>query len=265
MLPEVVEKMSWDPGFKVDHNKKTITPRETNHSIINALLDSQIRAVRSDFKVLAGWRNELYPVVGTGQDISMERAGSALFGIVTFGVHLTAYTRIGNSLRIWVPRRARSKQTFGGMLDNTVAGGISAGEEPFESVVREAAEEASLPEQLVRKRAKACGTVSYFYVRDKRAGGEVGLLQPEVEYVYDLELEPAVAPKPCDDEVEDFQLWSVDEVQQALAKGEFKPNCGLVLLDFFVRHGILTPENERDYVEIVSRMHRKQPFPTNDS
>ncbi|MCJ1236548.1 hypothetical protein MMC14_004529 [Varicellaria rhodocarpa] len=256
--------MPWVQGFETDHTKRVITPGEAIDSAINALLDSQLHTACNDFRVLAGWRNELYPIVGTGRDIKLERAGSALFGIVTFGVHLTAYTRKENSLHIWVPTRARSKQTYGGMLDNTVAGGISAGEEPFESVVREAAEEASLPEKLVRKSAKACGTVSYFHIRDRRAGGETGLLQPEVQYVYDLELGSEVAPKPCDDEVENFQLWNVELVQQALARGEFKPNCAVVLLDFFVRHGVLTPENEKDYVEIISRMHRKLPFPTSN-
>ena len=265
MLPEIVEKMPWEQGFDIDHQKRTIIPRETTSSAINALFDLQLHTARSDFKVLAGWRNELYPVVGTSQDIKMERSGSTLFGIVTFGVHLTAYTLKENSLWIWVPRRARSKQTYGGMLDNSVAGGISAGEDPFKSVIREAAEEASLPEELVRKNTKACGTVSYFHMRDERAGGEVGLLQPEVEYVYDLQLEPAVVPKPCDNEVESFQLLSVKEVQQALANRDFKPNCALVLLDFFVRHGILTSENEKDYVEIVSRIHRKLPFLASNS
>lgn len=36
----------------------------------------------------------------------------------------------------------------------------------------------------------------------------------------------------------------------------------LVLLSFFVRRGILTPENEPDYIEIVSRLHRRLEFPT---
>ena len=213
------------------------------------------------FKVLDGWRNELYPVLGSRY--RMERSGSALFGIVTLGVHLTAYTGDDReSIKIWVPRRAKSKQTYGGMLDNTVAGGISAGETPFECLVREAAEEASLPEELVRKNVKQCGTVSYFHVRDERAGGETGLMQPEVQHVYDLQLMEDVIPQPGDNEVEAFQLLTVKEVQVALAEGQFKPNCAVVLLDFFVRHGILTAENEPAYIEMVSRMHRRLPFPT---
>jgi 8-oxo-dGTP pyrophosphatase MutT (NUDIX family) len=148
------------------------------------------------------------------------------------------------------------------MLDNAVAGGIASGESPFESLVRECGEEASLDEEFVRSSARACGTVTYWYIRDERAGGETNLMQPEVQYIYDLELPEDTIPKPGDDEVEQFYLLSVDEVQEAMRKGEFKPNCALVVLDFLIRHGILTTENERDYIEIVSRLHRKLEFPT---
>jgi hypothetical protein len=68
-------------------------------------------------------------------------------------------------------------------------------------------------------------------------------------------------PVPRDGEVEGFELMGVEEVRVALAEGRFKPNCSVVLLDFLVRHGVLTPENESDYVEIVSRLHRRLEFP----
>ncbi|SZF05155.1 unnamed protein product [Blumeria hordei] len=217
------------------------------------------------FEVLLGWRDELYPVYGPGNEIlwSVERSASSLFGIVSYGVHMTAYTIDKNSeygIKIWVPRRSMRKQTFGGMLDNTVAGGIATGELPLESLVREANEEAGLEEFLVRKHAKAWGTVSYIYIRDARAGGEVGLIQPECQYVYDIELPGKVIPVPVDGEVEQFYLWSVAEVQAALTRGEFKPNCALVMLDFFLRWSILTQDNGT-CSEIRRRIHRKLEFP----
>ena len=46
-----------------------------------------------------------------------------------------------------------------------------------------------------------------------------------------------------------------------MCRGEFKPNCALLMLDFFIRHGILTPENEADFDEIKSRLHRPLNFP----
>ncbi|KAF6226628.1 hypothetical protein HO173_012458 [Letharia columbiana] len=266
----VVEKMPWDhDAWQIDDEKKCITPApkrytHTQETVIRETLE--VAKTRDIFQILRGWRNELYPVHGPYSSrkpmVSMERAGSALFGINTYGVHMTAYVNTPQGMKIWVPRRARNKQTYGGMLDNTVAGGLSTGEKPFECVVREAAEEASFSEQLVRSNAKPCGTVSYFHIRDARAGGEAGLLQPECQYVFDMEIGAEVIPKPGDNEVEEFYLWTVDEVKRALAEGQFKPNCAAVLLDFFIRRGILTAENEKDYTEIVSRLHRKLPFPT---
>lgn len=266
----VVEKMPWDHNvWQIDKEKRCVTlaPQRDTHTQEEVVRYTLEKAkTQKTFEVLKGWRNELYPIYGPYTSrkpmLRMERAGSALFGINSYGVHMTIYVNTVEGLKIWVPRRARNKQTYGGFLDNTVAGGLSTGEDPFECLVREAAEEASLSEQLVRSNAKACGTVSYFHMRDTKAGGEAGLLQPECQYVFDMEIGPEIIPQPGDNEVEDFYLWTVDEVKTALAEGQFKPNCAAVLLDFFIRRGILTAENEKDYMEIVSRLHRKLPFPT---
>jgi hypothetical protein len=50
-------------------------------------------------------------------------------------------------------------------------------------------------------------------------------------------------------------------VREALAEGQFKPNCAMVMIDFLIRHGILTVENEGNYLEILSRLHRRLEFP----
>jgi len=49
-----------------------------------------------------------------------------------------------------------------GYLDNTVAGGIASGMSVFESLVKECEEEASIEADLVRKFARAVGSISYF-------------------------------------------------------------------------------------------------------
>ncbi|MCJ1401757.1 hypothetical protein MMC11_004974 [Xylographa trunciseda] len=263
IIPYVLENMPWSNKIRVNPVAQTVRLPEDDEEATLALSETLNRArVLKRFDVLEGWRDELYPVTGRKSNITVERAGSALLGIVTYGVHMTAYTNGTNGIMIWVPRRSSTKSTYPSMLDNTVAGGITAGEEPFESLVREATEEASLPEEIVRKGAKPCGTVSYFHIRDSRAGGETGLLQPEMQFVYDLELPEDTVLKPSDDEVQEFYLWNIEEVQKALAEEKFKPNCALVLLDFFVRHGILTVENEPEYTDIVVNLHRKLPFPS---
>lgn len=64
----------------------------------------------------------------------------------------------------------------------------------------------------MRTQAVAAGAVSYFYIREAFAGGEEGLLQPEVQYVYDLMVSEEIIPKPNDDEVEAFTLMPLPEV-----------------------------------------------------
>lgn len=175
------------------------------------------------------------------------------------------YTKKEGELKIWVPKRAAHLFSFPGCLDTTVAGGVAAGEGPFECMVREAEEEASLPEELVRRDAKAVGCISYLGIKDAKNGGdsgEEGLFAPDCVYLFDLEVEEGVVCKQNDEEVEKFMLMGVDEVKEALQRGEFKTNSALVMIDFFLRHGVIKEEEERDYAEIVARLHRRLPLPT---
>ncbi|ORY59472.1 NUDIX hydrolase domain-like protein [Pseudomassariella vexata] len=217
------------------------------------------------WEITDGWRNELWPVYGSNDEVlyEVERSCTGLLGAMRYGVHMTAYVKdeaSSHGMKIWVPRRSATKSTYPSMLDNSVAGGLTTREDPFEAMIREGDEEASLPEALMRERCKQTGTVTYINITDKHQG-QKGLIYPEAQWVYDIELPADVKLEPKDGEAEEFYLWTVDEVQEAMARGEFKTNCALILLEFFVRHGILTPQNEPDYDEIVRRMHRKLLFP----
>lgn len=273
MPAKIVTQMPINKHWKLHRYHRTLTfqPRDEQGAPVvdlesrSWILADYLHEVREKkiFAVLDGWRNERYPIYGPNKEIllSMERSATPLFGVVTYGVHMTGYVVTDQGMKIWTPRRALNKQTYPGMMDNTVAGGMGIGEKPFECLVREAEEEASLPAELVRT-AQACGTLTYFHVRDERAVGETDLCQPECQYIYDLKMPPDVIPKPGDNEAIDFQLLTVEEVQRALTAGRFKPNCAHLLLEFLVRHGILTAENEPDYIQIVSRLHRRLEFPT---
>ncbi|KAK7049806.1 hypothetical protein VNI00_005236 [Paramarasmius palmivorus] len=219
------------------------------------------------------WRAEMYPVYrdpfgvhdypteGQTADeqtmnyvFEMERSVCALFGVVTYGIHMTAFERDNDTFKIWVPTRSKTKQTFPGLYDNTVAGGIPSGMGMFESLVKECMEEASIDEAVVRKHARATGSISYFFRTSK------GWLQPEIEYVYDLEIplgaDPTLfQPKPLDGEVECFELLNHHEVIQRMKAGGFKPNCALVLIDLFIRFGLISPDNEPNYQKIITRLH----------
>ncbi|KAI0324614.1 hypothetical protein GY45DRAFT_1340662 [Cubamyces sp. BRFM 1775] len=225
------------------------------------------------------WRNELYPVYrdpfGThdypgnadedvhGDNLNyafrMERAATGLFGIVIYGVHVTVYEEVPSKdgkqpeYKIWVPRRAATKQTWPGYLDNSIAGGIEAGSGVLDCVVKEAMEEASIPEDIVRRYARPTGTVSNLV----RTPG--GWFQPELGFVHDLCLPPnsGIQPRPLDGEVESFELLSLDKVIEHMRSGLFVSNSATVLVDFMVRKGVISPDDEPHYQEIVARIHRK--------
>jgi len=57
------------------------------------------------------------------------------------------------------------------------------------------------------------------HLRGDTAIGEVGLVQPIVEYLFELELPAGFVPKPHDHEAESFKLLDVDEIKAALLEG----------------------------------------------
>ena len=265
--PWVRQKMPFGENWSIDEVTKIIKPgraiqlpKQQQDVIVRTLEEARDKKI---FKVVSGngWRNEHYPIYGLyGIQIGIERGGAPLFGMVTCGLHCTAYIETKAGLKIWAPRRARNRPTHPGMLDNTVAGGMAFGDGAFATLIKESAEEANLREDIVCKYARSCGTVSYFHIQAKRDGEESGLLQPTVKYVYDLGLPESMLLKPNDYEVESFELLTIDQVRKALANGEFRPSSVMVLLDFLIRHGFITAENEPNFAEIVSRLHRRLPF-----
>lgn len=269
MIPSILKKVPWGPEFSINHGQRIVrliakaggdlTSEYANAAfqrIVDTCIDKNI------FPTLNGQHSEYFPILGAKIDVAIERFAAPLFGIINRGAHLTVYTRTEDGLKVWVPRRSANVFTYPNMLDTTVAGGIPRGESPLENAVREADEEASLPEALVRSNMKACGCLTYIQQSDGNTGDEAGVIAPDLVYVFDLEVESGLVPKPHDDEVKEFYLLSPDEIKARLLAGEFKTNSAVVMIDFFIRHGIITPDNEKDYVEIITGMHRQLPFAT---
>lgn len=165
-----------------------------------------------------------------------------------YGVHVNGYCIDENGkMLMWIARRSPTKQTWPGKLDQIVAGGIICGEGIQETLIRECAEEASIPQELA-KAASSAGCVSYFF-EDERG------LFPEVQFVWDLKLPRDFQPINSDGEVGEFYCWPMAKVKAKIATEEFKPNCALVVLDFMVRHGFVTPDSEPHFVEFVLGSH----------
>lgn len=270
MIESAVRRMPWTEHFQISHvHPRTVRltisdeySSEVYSKACNAAFDEVVqRAIDQDlFETINGQHSEHFAILGAKYPVRVERFAACLFGIVHRGAHMTAYTKTANSLKIWVPTRSLSLKISPGALDTTVAGGVRAGESPFDCIVHEAAEEASLPEALVREQAVPCGAITYMSQRSD--GLRAGLPVPAVLYTYDLLLDSDTIPSPNDDEVHEFSLYTIDQVKEAMFRNKFKPNSALVMIDFFVRHGILTAADDAEYLEIVGRLHRKLPIPT---
>ena len=112
-----------------------------DHAARCAAMDEVVRAMERD-GLVSGRRDEFYAVathVGSAELMRIERAAVSAFGIAACGVHMTGFVRRADGLHVWVPRRARDKSTYPGMLDNTVAGGQPAGLGIFENLVKDGA------------------------------------------------------------------------------------------------------------------------------
>ncbi|KAJ3147619.1 hypothetical protein HDU89_005236 [Geranomyces variabilis] len=217
-------------------------------------------ADRQMFTCLKGWRNERYSVHGGSKHgvlFDLERAATGLLGIRAYGCHLNGFVRSAhdNSIRMWIARRSETKQTYPGMLDNLVGGGLASTTTPLANIVKECGEEAGLNPQYVAEHITSVGVLTFFL--DDAERGWV----PDTEYVYDIELPDSFVPQPVDGEVQAFHLMELGAVVERLRAGEFMNESALVVIDFLIRFGYVTPMNEPDYVEIVTRMHRRLAAP----
>jgi isopentenyldiphosphate isomerase len=204
-----------------------------------------------DAGVIPAWRDEAYPVTtafGAPPLMQMERAAFPCLGMRAYGVHMNGYVRDGHTLKMWIAQRARDKPTFPGMLDNMVAGGMPIGISLRDNLLKECAEEAAIPPDIAA-RAVAVGAISY--CKEVPEG-----LKPDLQFVLDLEVPRSFQPRPVDGEVESFYLWPMERVMDVVANTQdFKFNCALVVIDFLVRHGFISP-GDPDYLEIVQGLRR---------
>ena len=81
-------------------------------------------------------------------------------------------------------------------------------------------------------------------------------LRNDVLFIYDLEMPADFVPRNKDGEIAEFMLMPADEVVAVVRAGdEFKFNVNLVIADFALRHGLVTPA-EPDYLDLVTGLRR---------
>lgn len=270
-LPKtLVESVYW-PGdaWKIDKSLQTVTMRADPNcspafrtNLVREMVESIAR--RRHLKLHTHRSDSYLPVYGEHGEVllEIEQHASALFGIVLYGAHLTCFTDGDAGLQIWIARRANTATAYPGMLDITCTVPLKAGNTPKETLIEHAAAETSLSEEYLGRTVNPGGSLSYFHITGIESGKAKGLLQPEVQYVYEAQLEPGLLHRSHCEDVDIYMLLPIDEVLSALRRREFTPRSAVVLVDFFIRHNIIVPENDPYFIEIFSRLHRHLDFPT---
>lgn len=201
-------------------------------------------------------RGELYAVRNQWSDkpaFNIDRGLVPGFGVRAYGVHVNGVVHKKSGLHLWIGTRARDMKVEPGKLDNMVAGGQPAGLGLMENLVKECGEEAHIKPAQARK-ARAAGTITYAFQCPEG-------LRADTLFCYDLEM-PATPKLRASEEIIHFELMPLTQALRiARTTTRFKFNVSLVIIDFAIRQGVMTPENEPDFERIVAGLHeRPQPL-----
>jgi hypothetical protein len=217
---------------------------------VSRAVDAVVDALVAERRV-PKWRNESFDVAprwGAPPVFRLDRGAVPFFGTRAYGVHLNGYLRQGETLYLWVGRRSPGKQIAPNKLDNLVAGGIGNEHGVGETLLKEGEEEASIPGSLM-SRAISAGAVSY------RMETRLGI-RDDVLFVYDIEMPADFVPENRDGEIVHFELMPVLAVLERIrTTSDFKFNVNLVILDFALRHGLLSPDDP-EYLDVATGLHR---------
>lgn len=187
------------------------------------------------------WRNEAFDVRAEDGALlgQIDRGALPLLGLRAAGVHLNGLVARPDGLHVWLGRRAADKLLDPGKLDHIVAGGIPAGMDAAETLIKEGGEEAGLIRGILDQ-AIDQGIIRYTMERPEG-------LRRDTLHCYDLILPEDVIPRPVDGEVESFELWPIGAVLDAVRNtDDFKFNVSLVLIGLFLRQGLVAePEASR--------------------
>jgi 8-oxo-dGTP pyrophosphatase MutT (NUDIX family) len=190
-----------------------------------ALLDQIANRLRTA-GIVRGWRNEQLDVRTPSNAeplATIERAACRALGIPTHAVHLNAFDHAG---RLVVARRADDKPIDPGMWDNLVGGMVAAGEDELTALARETKEEAGL--ELARLELTRGGLVC-----ERRPVIE-GYMIESVQ-VFDTVLTADTVPRNEDGEVAAIEARSIEDVLQAIGRGDFTLEAALVTVDALLR------------------------------
>jgi hypothetical protein len=256
ILPGFAQRLAKFPAvFEIDAEAVRLKDRYDSYDSRSEALAGVVDALAREGG-LPKLRNERYPVARSFYEkplLGLERSAVPSFGTLAYGVHLNGYVGEGRDMKMWIGRRSRHKPTGPLKLDHIVAGGQPIGLSLTENLIKECAEEAAMSAALARQ-SRPVGFASYLIQNDEG-------IRNDVLFCYDIALPEDFKPVNTDGEIEEFYLWPIERVIEVLATTEeFKFNVALVIVDFLVRHGFVSPEDPT-YPEIVLNLRIRDHFP----
>jgi len=209
LRPELAARVSaWSSVFSASAERVTLLQPDGLAPVLEQLAQEGF---------IPGWRNERYRIADL---FDIERAAARPFGLTTRAVHVNGISSDG---KMWLARRANTKPIDPGLLDNLVGGGIATGLSVEQTLVKEAWEEAGIPNELARTATRG-GTIRV--LREVPEG-----VQSELIESYDLALPAGFEPKNQDGEVSEFTLIPLERIEQQ----ELTFEAALVARDFLSR------------------------------
>jgi len=222
----------WPHWLSADNAGVTLRAADRDGALaaINAALHEQ--------GLIVAWRDETYAIVerfGTPPLALIERAAARFWGTLTFGAHANGYVADaqGQPTHLWIARRATSKATDPGKLDNLVGGGVPFGQTPQQTLVREGLEEAGL-DAAAMQRATPGNVV------ELACDIAEGFMHEQI-HSFDLCLPRGMTPVNQDGEVAELRLLPVAQALALASGDDMTTDASLVTLDFALRHRLLAP------------------------
>jgi hypothetical protein len=127
------------------------------------------------------------------------------------------------------------------------------------TILRECAEEASLDTNYIKNNIRSVGVLPF----PNRSPAH--WILPGMYYLFDLPLPPDGSIRPriniADGEVESFELMDAETVLKYILEGKFKSSSALALVDFMIRHGLVTEESDPRYVDVCRVLKRELDLP----
>jgi 8-oxo-dGTP pyrophosphatase MutT (NUDIX family) len=173
----------------------------------------------------------------------IDRALTNYLGTKSDGIHINAYVEKNGEKYLWISRR--SKNILDPLqYDNLVAGGVSHGFSIFDTVLKEAEEEAGIPRELA---IKSLYKNNFSYIIKRYFG-----IRNDAVYIFDLQLPENFIPIKQDEEIEDIHLLPLKDVYNLIKNGkDFKFNSMIVTAYFLLENSNLLSSEDKNYINLI--------------